>query len=134
MGPRGSAIVCAAIAVLCVIVLLEEPTPPTETELAVRRGEEVFRNKAMCLVCHSLHGRGGQNGPPLEHIEGTVSRVKGSRDQARQFFLDRMIDPANHPGPRHRAGSFPNSPCPSYRGALEERELQDIAEYLLTLE
>ncbi len=134
MGPRGSAVVCAAIAITCVIVLLEEPPPPTATELAVRRGDEVFRNKAMCLTCHSLDGRGGQNGPPLDHVAAMVIRMKGSRDQARQFFLDHLVDPANHPGARHRAGPPPFTSCPSYRGALEERELQDIAEYLLTLE
>lgn len=129
MGPRGSAIVCAAIAVLCIVVLLQEPPPPSPSQLAARRGEESFHKEAMCIVCHELGGRGGRNGPRLDHVAAKFIPLKGTRDQARQFFLDHMVDPA-----RFRVGLPGFAPCPSYRAGLDERKLQDLAEYLLTLE
>ncbi|GEM_PF-3455917 len=130
MGPRGSSIVCVAIAAVCVLVLLEDPPPPTAMGLTVRRGEEVFQKEAMCLACHVLNGQGGQNGPPLDHVATKWIRLRGGRDEARMFFHDHLVDPV-----KNRVSTW--GVCPpqvvSYR-SLGEDKIADICEYLLTLE
>ena len=133
MGARGSAIVCVAIAILCVIVLLEEPPEPTGTELAVRRGEESFRRQAMCITCHALGGQGGRNGPSLDHVATEFTRLKGDRERAGLFFHEQLVGPASDRltwrGMRRYCGL-----CLSYRTLLLDGEIWDITEYLMTLE
>ncbi len=127
MGPRGSSIVCAAIAALCAVVLLEEPPPPSPAQMAARRGEEIFHKEAMCIVCHELGGRGGQNGPRLDHVATKWIRLKGGRPEAQRFFHDHIMD-AKKLGPGYC------NLCVPYRRLLDEGKIADLYEYLLTLD
>lgn len=131
MGPWGSAIVCVAIAALCVVVLLEEPATTPHVPDA-KRGEEVFRREAMCLTCHQLAGRGGQNGPPLDGVATKFTKLKGGREQARNFFYNHIVDPVNNPGTEKQF--YPFTQMPSFLNALGEEKIHDVCEYLLTLE
>jgi len=127
VGPWGSGIVVAAIAALIVVVLLEEPVArPSPAE----RGELSFRKEAMCLTCHILNDRGGQNAPPLDGVATKFIGLKGGRGQAKKFFHDHIIDPKNNPGTER--AKYPFTQMPSFIG-LGEEKIDDICEYLLTL-
>lgn len=68
--------------------------------------------KANCIRCHSVHGRGGNIGSDLTYI--------GCKSQ-KEDILDKMITPP------------PGSPMPSYKNILSIFEASDISEYLSEL-
>ncbi len=142
MGPWGSGIVCAAILAVCLVVLMQDCDGPEAGGAAdgqevgphppdAKIGEAIFRREAMCLTCHQLAGKGGQNGPPLDGVGKKFTELKGGREQARKFFHDHIVDPANNPGTLKKY--YPFTQMPSFNSFGEGR-IADICEYLLTLQ
>jgi nitric oxide reductase subunit C len=68
-----------------------------------------------CQSCHMINGEGGKVGPDLSHI--------GSREPDLSWHIKHLKDPASvHPG----------SAMPAF-GQLSEKELDELAEYLVSL-
>jgi len=100
--------------------------PPQDSRKRLTRGEQamvagagvspgaaVFQTRG-CMNCHSLHGRGGTVGPPLDHV-GRTHTVE---------VLEHFIrDPQSvHPG----------STMPPQKD-LSDRELEEVAKFLAGL-
>ena len=99
---------------------------PGGGELAgdARRGEKIFREHqvAACIRCHSLNGEGGLVGP---HLDGIALRKDPD------YILESLVDP-----PAKLAAGFEkivNTPMPPMNIVLNDQELADIMEFLLTL-
>lgn len=84
-----------------------EPTP-----FEVTRTERFLENRAACLGCHVIRGRGGQIGPSLD----------GLSDRAALEYVESVI--------RDPAATIPGTLMPRQR--MPEREVARLAAYLLS--
>jgi cytochrome c oxidase cbb3-type subunit III len=64
------------------------------------RGEKVFSEKAGCLTCHMVQGRGGVLGPDLSHVgeARSVSYLTDAIREPSKELSSGMLDPNNHYG------------------------------------
>lgn len=136
MGARGSTMVCLAIAAVIVAVVLQDcdcrdDAPPAAAHDPAR-GKKLFYEDAMCLTCHMLGERGGQNAPPLDHVATKFTKLKGGREQARAWFRAHLSDPVNNPGTEK--AKYPFTQMPSFAQALPGDNLEDLIEFVLTFE
>jgi len=129
VGARGSTIVCLAITAVIIAVLLQDCDSGGS---AAQRGKQIFDQKAMCLSCHWLGEHGGQNAPVLDHVATKFIALKGGREQARAWFHAHLVDPKNNPGTEK--AKFPFTEMPPFEHALDPDELEDLIEYVLSLE
>lgn len=80
---------------------------------SVARGKTLF-DKHHCMACHRVHGDGGKVGPDLSYV--------GDARPDRQWHLRHLRDPQS---------VSPGSIMPPF--VLEEKDLNDLASYLLSL-
>lgn len=78
-----------------------ESKPPQELSLEagtvtparlVRAGEEIYRTKGTCEVCHRI-GQKGTRAPDLAGIGGRAGKVRPGRS-AKQYIIESLLDPA----------------------------------------
>ncbi len=133
MGARGSTIVCLAITAVIIAVLMQDcDSSDSAHKRDPVRGKQIFDQKAMCLTCHWLGEHGGQNAPVLDHVATKFTKLKGGREQARAWFHAHLVDPVNNPGTEKK--KYPFTQMPSFEHGLTPDELEDLIEYVLTLE
>ncbi|TGD74588.1 c-type cytochrome [Mangrovimicrobium sediminis] len=89
------------------------PTPDASASAAVRLGHSTYVDH--CLKCHSLAGRGGALGPPLDRPGGMVLSLQDA--QLRQL-IQRVTD------------YFPRTKMPVYEETLQAGELDGLVSYL----
>ena len=80
---------------------------------AVARGKVLFA-KNHCMACHRIHGEGGKVGPDLSYV--------AEQRPDRQWHLRHFRNPQS---------VSPGSTMPAF--SLEEKDLNDLTSYLLTL-
>ena len=86
----------------------------------VAKGKTLLNSKS-CMACHSVGGKGGEAGPPLDSV-GTKRNEKWLRAHLTDPSAHKLKDPASHKHP----GEMPKS-------KLTEQEMIDLIDYLLTL-
>jgi mono/diheme cytochrome c family protein len=97
-----------------------------ETTLAgdAKRGEEIFHHHttAACIVCHSLHGKGGTVGPALD---GIASRATPA------YITESLLEPNKVLAKGYEYLGV--SPMPPMGIILKPQELEDVKAFLQTL-
>jgi mono/diheme cytochrome c family protein len=86
-------------------------TPKVDPSVA--RGKVLF-SKQHCMACHRIHGEGGKVGPDLSYV--------ADQRPDRQWHLRHFRDPRS---------VSPGSIMPAF--PLEEKDLNDLTSYILTL-
>lgn len=84
-----------------------------------------------CLACHKIGQRGGDNGPDLSHIGSQLIKEKGSFAKAKKWIILHLKEPQKYKGKNWR--KYRSTKMPSYRNKLKPQEMEDIADYLLSL-
>ena len=95
----------------------------------IEQGKKLVR-KLGCYACHSIHGRGGSNGPDLSQVGRKYIRLKGSKQAAKEWFIRHLEDPKRYPGQGNKRYF---AKMPSYLHTTTKKEREAIAEYLLSL-
>lgn len=114
---RPMALAAGAVFLLVVFALLGislwnlHMTPTIAPSVA--RGKRLFAQQH-CMACHRIHGEGGKVGPDLSYV--------ADQRPDRQWHLRHFRDPQS---------VSPGSIMPAF--PLEEKELNDLTSYLLTL-
>ncbi len=106
------------------IVPVDAEQPDAKIVGDAQRGEKIFRENqvAACIRCHGLNGEGGIVGPPLDGIA-----LRKDRD----YLLESLVNPT-----AKLAEGFEqlvNTPMPPMNIVLNDQELTDVMEFLLTL-
>lgn len=86
-------------------------TPKTDPSVA--RGKVLFAQHH-CMACHRIHGEGGKVGPDLSYV--------ADQRPDRQWHMRHLRDPQS---------VSPGSIMPAF--PLDEKDLNDLISYLLTL-
>jgi len=87
---------------------------PAVTSPSVLAGRELFARNG-CGACHSINGKGGKIGPDLTHV--------GSRRPDAEWHVRHFKDPQS---------VSPGSLMPKVE--LSEKELRELADYMLSLQ
>ncbi len=89
-----------------------------------QKGEKIFHQHlaAACIRCHSLEGKGGNIGPPMDGI--------GTRKD-RAYLQESLVNPTATLAKGYE--KLINSPMPPMNIVLNEQEIEDVLEYLVTL-
>ena|SRR5664280_2183613 len=82
---------------------------------AVAQGRQLVEQKK-CSICHSIDGKGGKIGKPLNGI------AEGKTDD---FLSQALLDP--------KKAIAPDTKMPSYRDKLKDEEVKAVVEYLKSL-
>ena len=85
------------------------------------RAKKLYK-KENCRECHSIKGKGGEIGPPLDGIGG---------HRGPEWLLDRLMDPEKQM--KQFANVFGNKPNIMPHPALEKDDAKLIVDYMLTL-
>lgn len=87
-------------------------------------GRKIFHHHlaAACIRCHSLEGKGGIIGPPMDGI--------GTRKD-RAYLKESLINPTATLAKGYE--KLVNSPMPPMNIVLNEKEIEDVLEYLVSL-
>ncbi len=94
------------------------------TDAAVAAGAEVYATSA-CIGCHTLQGvSSGVIGPNLTHIGGRSTIASGLMDNTDANLRRWISDPPE---------AKPGAKMPAFEGLLSERQIGDLAAYLLSL-
>ena len=91
---------------------------------SVSNGRKIFHRHlaAACIRCHALEGNGGNIGPPMDGI--------GSRKD-RAYLKESLVNPTATLAKGYE--KLINSPMPPMNIVLNEQEIEDVLEYLVTL-
>ncbi|MBG86027.1 MAG: glycosyl hydrolase [Verrucomicrobiales bacterium] len=89
-----------------------------------KNGEKIFRTHqvAACIRCHALNGEGGIVGPPTDGI--------GLRKD-REYILESLINPTAKLAEGYE--KLVNTPMPPMNIVLDDQEIADVLEFLVTL-
>lgn len=109
----GSHLLAAAVLMLPLQLFLHRAQPPKP--LPDHSDARVLLNKYGCVSCHSIQGRGGSQGPPLD-------RVALKHDRA--WFEAWLDDPQSLKA---------DTVMPSFRDVIHEKDKERLLDYLLTL-
>lgn len=94
---------------------------PRETDESSQKGAVLYKQHN-CQQCHSIEGKGGEVGPPLDGIGG---------HRGPEWLLDRLMDPEEQM--KNFAHVFGNSKNLMPHPALTKDEANHIVSYILTL-
>ena len=88
------------------------------------KGEKIFHTHlaAACVRCHSLNGKGGNIGPPMDGI---------ALRKDRPYLHESLVNPTATLAKGYE--KLVNSPMPPMNIVLNEQEIEDVLEYLMTL-
>lgn len=94
---------------------------PKKVSKKSKRGKRLYK-KENCAQCHSINGKGGELGPPLDGIGG---------HRGPEWLLDRLLDPEKQT--KQFAHVFGNKPNIMPHPAVSKKDASSIVEYILTL-
>jgi cytochrome c oxidase subunit 2 len=112
-------------------------TPAAGEQHAEEHGDEhegvglAKMRQAGCLACHRINGEGGEVGPALVGVYGTVRELTtGEKVVANDEYLHESIDDPN----AKVVKGFPAGVMPSFEGTLSHQDIEDIVHYLKELQ
>jgi putative membrane-bound dehydrogenase-like protein len=106
------------------LIPIHEEKPGGVVTASLSNGKNIFHNHlaAACIRCHALDGNGGNIGPPMDGI--------GTRKD-RAFLKESLINPSATLAKGYE--KLINSPMPPMNIVLNEQEIEDVLEYLVSL-
>ncbi len=109
-----------------------EPERPQVTLAAdlsenAKAGAQIVSGKGACIGCHVVAGVGGQTGPNLSQI-GAIAGTRVPGKSAEEYIRESIVQPSAYVVP-----GYPPV-MPSFQGVLSDQEINQVVEYLLTLQ
>ncbi len=94
-----------------------------------QRGRTLWQSQGPPAVstCHMINGQGTVVGPDLSHVATTAATRKPGIS-AEAYIRESILDPGAFTVP-----GFPQGVMPSYKGTLNDQQLNDVVAYLETL-
>lgn len=111
----------------------DESSPPSwerEGQYPLKRGEAVY-SRVGCQTCHGVRGAGGY---PNNNVSG--GKIPGLTHAAEGFTRQELllkIAEGVRPVKENPAGPEPHLSMPAWKEALKPKDLEDLADYLLSL-
>jgi mono/diheme cytochrome c family protein len=92
-----------------------------------KAGQQLFTGKGGCIGCHTIGSTGGVTGPNLSHIESVAPTRKPGMDGP--AYIEESIR-------NSQAYIVPGYPpvMPIFQGVLTDTEINDLVQFLLTLQ
>lgn len=109
---------------------LPDPPGTEQASSAPERGEALFLSQQIgCFRCHTVDGTGGTRGPDLTHVASSAgTRIAGL--SAEEYLTAKVSAGAAF---EYNVPEYVPM-MPSYDKLMDEEELNDVVQYLLTLE
>jgi putative membrane-bound dehydrogenase-like protein len=106
------------------LIPITGPSPGGEVAGDAARGRKIFleHQVAGCIRCHGLDGQGGIVGPPLDDLALRKDRA---------YILESLVNPSAKLAEGYE--QLVNTPMPPMNIVLNDQELADVMDFLLTL-